>query len=125
MERKCIRSEALKRIPPTTVSGSKEGTMEISRRDLEELIERTSVTTAALVATKMGEQLAKKEEEVHHSPVTPHCERVLGTSPLCWDFRGIRSFVLCKAWDIMEKEKRKRLPVGEGWVEARKVCRME
>ena len=61
-------------------------------------------------------------EEYHHSPISPHCEAVLAKPPSCEDFRGIRSWVLCKSWDIMEKEKRTKLPVGEAWREARKVC---
>jgi len=53
------------------------------------------------------------------------CEAVLSKPPPCYDFRGMRAYVLCKAWDIMEKEKRSRLPVGEAWREARKVCQKE
>lgn len=30
--------------------------------------------------------------------------------------------LLRKAWDILEKEKRTKLPVSEAWQEARKVC---
>lgn len=94
---------------------------------IESVAAKAAVSAATLVGTKMAEQLAKKQEEeaLHQSPISPHCERVLETPPLCWDFRGIRSYVLCKAWDIMEKEKRIRLPVAEAWREARAVCRMD
>jgi hypothetical protein len=99
----------------------------LPREELEELAERAAVSASALVGTKIAQEIAKKEEEegLHHSPISPHCEAVLETPPKCWDFRGIRSYVMCKAWDLMEKEKRTRLPVGEAWMEARKVCRME
>lgn len=56
------------------------------------------------------------------NPTSLHCEEVLERPPKCYDFRGIRSYVMCRAWDIMEKEKRTTLPVGEAWAEARKVC---
>lgn len=60
--------------------------------------------------------------ELHHSPISAHCEDVLAHPPKCFDFAGIRSFVMCRAWDILEKEKRTKLPVSEAWREARKVC---
>lgn len=101
--------------------------MAIPEAIVEDMVAKAAVSAATLVGTKIAEQMAKKAEEetLHQSPISPHCERVLETPPKCWDFRGIRSYVMCKAWDIMEKEKRTRLPVGEAWMEARKVCRME
>lgn len=55
-------------------------------------------------------------------PLSAHCEAVLAKPPKCFDFRGVRAFVMCRAWDILEKEKRTKLPVSEAWQEARKVC---
>lgn len=57
-----------------------------------------------------------------HSPISLHCQRVLEEPPKCYDFRNIRGWVMCRAWDILEKEKRTKLPVSEAWREARKVC---
>jgi len=90
----------------------------------KQIAEEAAVTASELTGAKIAEQVAKElsGEVLHHSPISPHCEAVLATPPKCYDFRGIRSWVLCKAWDIMEKEKRTRLPVGEAWAEARKVC---
>jgi len=90
--------------------------------EVEDIISRVAITTATAVGSAVVEGLAKEREELHQSPISPHCEKVLETPPKCWDFRGIRSYVMCKAWDIMEKEKRIRLPVGEAWIEARKAC---
>lgn len=99
----------------------------ITEAVIEGVATKAAVSAATLVGTKIAEQMAKRQEEdaLHQSPVSPHCERVLETLPKCWDFRGIRSYVMCRAWDIMEKEKRTRLPVGEAWMEARKVCVLE
>jgi len=43
--------------------------------------------------------------------VSPHCERILrnfedliNRKEICWDFREIRAVVMCKAWELMEKE---------------------
>jgi hypothetical protein len=100
--------------------------VQISPEELERMVDKAAISASVLTGQRIAEQLAKKEQEpIHHSPISPHCENVLDNPPLCWDFRGIRSYVLCKAWDIMEKGKRVRLPVGEAWSEARKVCRME
>jgi len=88
------------------------------------IAEEAAVKASELTGTKIAEQVAKElsGEILHQSPISPHCERVLEIPPLCYDFRGIRSWVLCRSWDIMEKEKRMRLPVGEAWTEARRVC---
>jgi len=103
----------------------------ITEAMLAQLSERAAIGAASLVGTRVAEEVAKRLEPLieeklgHGSPISPHCERVLAEPPLCWDFRGIRAYVMCKAWEIMEREKRARLPVGEAWAEARKVCRME
>jgi len=62
-------------------------------------------------------------EVLHHSPISEHCQRVLEEPPKCYDFRGIRSYVLCLAWKLLEDEKRTTLPVGEAWQKARATCR--
>lgn len=99
--------------------------MQITKGELENLLERYAVATSALVGSKIAEEIAKKlDDEKHSNPVTPHCEKILGEVPLCWDFRGVRAWVLCRAWQIMEKERRAKLPVGEAWAEARRICAM-
>lgn len=91
------------------------------------IAEEAAVKAVELQGSRVAEQVAKEmsAELLHQSPVSPHCEAVLEMPPRCYDFRGIRSWVMCKAWDIMEKEKRTRLPVGEAWSEARRVCVFE
>lgn len=95
--------------------------------DLEALVEKASVTAAELTGSKIARQVAQElsGQVLHSSPLSPHCQTVLNQPPRCWDFRGIRAFVMCQAWDIMEKEKRTKLPVGEAWAQARKSCVME
>lgn len=66
------------------------------------------------------ESLAK--DALEHNPLSAHCEAVLAKPPKCYDFRAIRAWIMCKSWDILEKEKRTKLPVSEAWQEARKVC---
>ena len=92
--------------------------------DLETLVEKASVTAAELTGSKIAQQVARElsGQVLHSSPVSPHCQAVLNQPPPCWDFRGIRAFVMCRAWDIMEREKRTKLPVGEAWTQARRVC---
>lgn len=88
------------------------------------IAEEAAVKASELTGSRIAEQVAKELSGgvLHQSPISEHCEAVLAEPPRCYDFRGIRSFVLCRAWDIMEKEKRTRLPVGEAWSEARTVC---
>ena len=40
------------------------------------------------------------------SGVSPHCQRVLDNfrKEICWDFKGIRAVVICKAWQFMEEQ---------------------
>lgn len=62
------------------------------------------------------------ETMIDNNPVSTQCEAVLAKPPKCFDFRGVRSYVMCKAWDILEKERRTKLPVSEAWQEVRRVC---
>lgn len=64
-------------------------------------------------------------EVLYHSPISQHCEAVLAKPPKCYDFRGIRSWVMCRAFQILETQRRVKLPVGEAWREARRVCQKE
>jgi hypothetical protein len=97
-------------------------------RDLEAVAERAAVAALAAVTPRLMEHVARELraalEEVKGggNPVSPHCDRVLATPPPCTGFREIRSWVLCRSWEKMEKEGLKRLPVGEAWREARTVC---
>jgi len=99
----------------------------MEREEAERIAEKAAINTAVLMGSKIAGHVVKElaGELMHSSPISPHCERILKVPPKCWDFRGIRAWVMCKAWDIMEKEKRVRLPVGEAWAEARRVCVME
>jgi len=98
--------------------------MPIDEIQAKRIAEEAAVKAVELQGSRIAEQVAKEisAELLHHSPISPHCEAVLETPPKCYDFRGIRSWVMCRAWDIMESEKRTRLPVGEAWSEARRVC---
>jgi len=103
----------------------------MTREEIEEFIEKAaekaavsaSALTGQKVATQVSQGLEKTFEEVlHGSPISPYAEEVLGKVPACWDFRGIRSWVLTRAWQIMEKERLKTLPVGRAWRDARIAC---
>lgn len=54
------------------------------------------------------------------------CRIVLEHSPseFCNDFRGIRRWVMCRAWQLMEAEKlpRFRDAIREAWREAHEAC---
>ena len=70
------------------------------------------------------EILASEVREIDE--VSPKCASVL-EAPLskdrCYSFRGIRQWVMCRAWEIMETEK---VPFSEAisraWAEAKKGC---
>lgn len=99
----------------------------ITEAMLEAVATKAAVSASSLIGQKIAEQMAKKAEEaeaLHGSPITERGKAVLGTVPLCYDFRGTRSWVLTRAWQIMEKEKRARLPVGEAWSDVRRICAM-
>jgi len=51
-----------------------------------------------------------------------YCKVVTAEPPRCDDFKAARAWVLCHAWDRMEKENLPALPVRESWIELRKVC---
>jgi hypothetical protein len=98
----------------------------MTERDLEAVAERAAVAALAAMMPKLTGELARELQEIllgeRGNPVSPHCERVLATPPPCTGFREIRSWVLCRSWEKMEKEGLERLPVGEAWREARTVC---
>lgn len=60
------------------------------------------------------------------NPLSAKCERALETVPKCWDFRGIRRYVMCDAWRRMEQQ---RIPfaqaIRESWGNAKGVCTWE
>jgi len=99
----------------------------MDEKQAKAIAEEAAAKAVLLHGQTIAKEVAKElsGEVLHGSPVSPHCEAILARPPKCWDFRGIRAFVMCKAWDIMEKEKRVRLPVGEAWAEARRVCVFE
>lgn len=51
------------------------------------------------------------------------CKIVLERPPDCQDFRKVRAYVMCKAHDVMAKE---RIPfrdaIRRGWQDVKKVC---
>ncbi|MDO9333991.1 MAG: hypothetical protein Q7T57_05660 [Dehalococcoidales bacterium] len=76
-----------------------------------------------------GEVESLAKDALEHNPLSAHCEAVLknleeGKIP-CFDFRVVRSAALCKAWEILEREKRTRLPIREAWAYIRTKCRTE
>jgi len=58
--------------------------------------------------------------------VSPRCQIVLEkgvTKDVCYDFRRIRAYVMCKAWKIMEEEKVPfRSAIKRAWDEAKREC---
>lgn len=90
----------------------------------KQIAEEAAAKAVLLQGQVISQQVAKElsGQMIHSSPISPHCEVVLAKPPECEDFRGIRSWIMCRAFQIMEVEDRKKLPVGEAWSEARKVC---
>lgn len=102
---------------------SKGGAMD--REEARRIAEEAAVGAASLVGPQIAKEMAKQQEEsLHGSPMTERGKAILGEPPLCYDFRGTRSWVLTRAWQMMEKEKRPSLPVGEAWSDVRRVCAM-
>jgi hypothetical protein len=56
---------------------------------------------------------------------SPHCELVLSKPPECGDYRAMRSWVLCKSWQLMDKGRLTRLPVKQAWSEAKGICKKQ
>ena len=62
--------------------------------------------------------------------ISPHCEEVLTNflnkekrKNICWDFRAIRAVVLCRSWELMEKEHIPfRSAVKRAWDWAKDKC---
>jgi hypothetical protein len=90
----------------------------------KQIAEEAAVKAVELQGQKIALQVAKElsGQVIHQSPISPHCVAVLQAPPKCYDFRGIRAWVMCRAWDLMEKGKLTKLPVREAWAEARQVC---
>lgn len=63
--------------------------------------------------------------------ISSHCQvllddfiDVLKRKDICWDFREIRAVVMCRAWEIMEKEHVPfREAVRRAWRWAKDLCR--
>jgi hypothetical protein len=85
----------------------------------------SEMTKGTLYPSYLKEVDSTAKDALEHNPLSAHCEAVLAKPPKCFDFRGVRAFVMCRAWDILEKEKRTKLPVSEAWQEARKACERE
>jgi len=101
---------------------------ELSKEELEELAEKAAAHASALTgqhaAREVGKEVGKRMEEAtgHHSPISSHCEDILGTPTPVWDFRGARSWVMCRAWQLQEQGQSPRLQVGRAWQDLRKVA---
>ena len=67
--------------------------------------------------------------EMHHSPISAHCQATLSALERgdikCYDWRETRSASLCKAFEIMEKEKLPNLPVHRGWDAVKRKCTLD
>ena len=51
------------------------------------------------------------------------CEKVLSETPKCYDFRAIRRYTACRAWNVMEIEKAGWAEaIKAGWAKARETC---
>jgi hypothetical protein len=77
-----------------------------------------------LAIEKELEQALKLEEP---DPKVGRCGEVLATEiskETCQSFRAIRRRAMCRAWEIMEKEKISQLgpPLKRAWAEAREQC---
>jgi len=89
----------------------------------EELVKRIKELEEAIDI--LGAAL-KAEALKGENPVSPKCELILKEPPTkdeCFDFRAIRARAMCKAWEIMEKE---RVPFRESitraWREIKDAC---
>ena len=72
----------------------------------------------------MGPMLGLTEKE--SNDISEKCKLILEeklTKDRCFDFRGVRQWVMCRTWEMMEKE---RVPFAEGirraWDEIKSKC---
>jgi len=60
------------------------------------------------------------------NPVSEHCRLILENDlppDVCRSFRGIRSWVMCRTWELMEEKKMPfRQAIRTAWAEAKKRC---
>jgi len=76
-----------------------------------------------LIERELDNALAKTEA----NPVSPRCAELLG-KPLeketCQSFREVRRRNMCRAWEIMEKERIPQLgpALSKAWSESREQC---
>jgi len=102
---------------------------EISKED------RCAIAVDVALETILGECGGSKELVMKHigellgidgNPISAKCEYVLerGTpAEVCKDFREIRRWVLCRAWELMETEGlRFRDAISRAWIEAKEKC---
>ncbi len=75
---------------------------------------------------EVGKILGLTDEDLDKiNPPSEHCKEVLESldAELCRSFRGIRSWVMCRAWELMDSE---GLSFSEAmrtaWMEAREKC---
>jgi len=65
--------------------------------------------------------------ESESNDVSGKCSAILEkaiTKDLCFDFRGIRQWVMCRAWELWEKERiRFGDAIGRAWSEIKDKCR--
>ena len=77
-----------------------------------------------LVGREIAELLGLDGKEIN--PISEHCKSVLDkglTEDVCRDFRGIRRWVLCRTWQLMDEEKKRfRDAISQAWKEAKDIC---
>lgn len=74
---------------------------------------------------QLAELFGLKRHDIN--PVSAHCQAVLEKGPesYCNDFRGMRRWVMCRAWQKMEEEKKPfSLAISEAWEEIKEVCKI-
>ncbi len=69
--------------------------------------------------------LGVSEEDLDKlNPPSEHCKAVLESldEKLCRDFRGQRSWVMCRAWELMDSGMTFREAIRTAWAELREKC---
>ncbi len=60
------------------------------------------------------------------NPISEHCKLVLENdlpAEVCTSFRGIRRWVMCRAWELMDENKMPfRQAMRTAWAEAKEKC---
>jgi len=74
---------------------------------------------------ELGRLIGLTEEEIDKiNPPSEHCKAVLSSldEKLCRDFRGQRSWVMCRAWELIDEGMTFRDAIRTAWEELREKC---